>query len=231
MSLALTILTLLLWVLVGLLSALLGTVLLLVLVPLSLRAEGELGDERTAGSVVVGWGLGLLGVRVSYPEGGALQLFGLTVWRFSLESSDDDKREKKNKKKERKAKKQRKKAKREEDGARGSSLSKGRELYALRSFMWQVVTRLLGTFALRGRAGGQVGTGDPVDTVALRAALLELDRRVDGLELSLEYDFVDELLEVWADVRGRIWLAHTIAALVPFVFKRDAWRLLRAVRA
>jgi hypothetical protein len=235
MSVFLAIGSTLLWILLWLLLGLLALLATLVVFPFTVQVAGSIDDDEVFATARVNWLLGLVGVEASSQQGMTLRLFGLRTWRFRAGTYDDEKaarrRKKRQDKKAKKAelKRDKKKSKKKEHAL--SPLERVRAVLAYRGFMWRFASRVLATFALRGRVGGLIGTGDPVETLSLRAAVLTLEQRTQALELELDFDYIDDVIDVWAEAYGRLWLAHIVWVLMLYVAKRDTWRLWRIARA
>jgi|GEM_PF-2252977 len=224
----------LLWVLL----ILLALVALLVLMPISFAAVGELDDEEGAWYGLRGtWAFGLLGVQVS--DGViAFRLMGLTVWREPLRETDPDKREKKRLKKEaRKARKaekdkkkaERKKAKQSDDDADSTGKDGGvvRTLNRLRLFIL-LAGRAVHTLHLSGRVEGIVGLPDAHQTAQLHRSLLALETLLPEGLLGVDVDWVEEVLYLRARLGGWVWPAQVLWLLLTLYLDRETWRALRA---
>jgi hypothetical protein len=197
-----------------------GVLLLLIVVPIHLRASGELCLEPWTGEAQLEarWAWGLLAFRLGYPEGAGLFMFGRRVKRIEP-PSEEEKQKKKAQKKEKKEQQQQKK--------KGKKRGLGWFLRHRRT-MFRAAGRLLRTLGPEARIRGTVGLGDPADTAVLLQAVWLADRVVPGLVLELQPDYVEDVLELQGRARLRVWLLYTLAVAVALLFRRDTWAMLRA---
>jgi hypothetical protein len=203
MSLALTIL---LWIL-----AIVGIILALVLlVPVHVRAQGQVRGLSASGWARARWGFGFISVRASPESGVALYWLGLRIWRFKMKGHKKPRPEKKKKKKEEKADK-------------GSGW-----FWRNRRMLFWIAGRMYRTLHLKGRIAGTLGLGDPADTAWLWMFLWQLEGRVPGLELSLQCDWQDEELDLDGDVRAWIWPLQVLVVAAFTFLRRDVRRALRS---
>lgn len=210
--------TLLAWLGI-ILATLLGLILL---VPLSLRASGEVDGLEVDGRAVMSWGFGFLSVRIAR-GGGAFYFCGLRVARFEPDDEDDEKAQEKKRKRE--EKKQRDKERRKEKKReKGPSRWGIRRLWAAR----HVFGRLLRTLHIRGWIGGVYGLGDPYETALTAQTLRVLNAVLPFVELDLEADYMDEALELEGELRARVWIIETAVVAVWLLARRDTRRLLMA---
>ena len=181
-------LTILLWLLI----LLGGLLLVLLLVPIEVRAEGEIDGLDATGSIDIRWGWVLLGLRIARGQGAALYLLGLRVYRMSLEG------EKEKKKKDKKEKKSGKKR-----GARWAW--RNRHLFL----------RILRAFHLRGWLWGTIGTGDPADTAMIVQSIFRpIEGRFSRFHVCVEPDYLDDVLELGGAIRTIIWPLEFVAVLL-----------------
>jgi hypothetical protein len=182
--------------LLGLLAALAVLLALVVLVPFHARARGALHGESAAGAAEVRWGPGLLALRLSSADGLTVRLLGIPLPRFGSRPGRRRWRGRRRGRRER------------ERGMREASRARKRPRAAAllrhRGALLRMAVRLARPLRLRVRIAGTVGTGDPAD-VALLAAIARAARDLPGLELDLEWDWVDEALELDGELSARIW--------------------------
>lgn len=208
-------------VLLATLSAVLGLVLLLVLVPFRARASGSIHDGAPAGEARFDWGLGFLSVKIDAHRKVALRVVEIPVARFDLGATGERRRGDRRTRRPREAKRARRKA-----GTPGRLRAVLAEGEALRG----MAARLAGALHLRLRAAGRVGTGDPADTAALGALAATLGR-APGVELALGLDWVEEALELDLELAARIWIAELLAVAAALLLARRHRRALRAAFA
>lgn len=194
-----------------------GTLLLLVvLMPLGLRASGAVGMDApwgVTGELNVRWAWGLLGVRVARGEGAQLLLLGFGVARVRGAASEE-KREKKKEKK--RARKERKKGRRRKRGVRWALGN--RRLFA----------RLLRGLHLRGALRGTIGLGDPADTADVALLVRPVVEWLPWVEARLDWDYVDEVLDLEGTIQARIWPAELVAVFVTALVRGRSRRALLA---
>jgi hypothetical protein len=92
-----------------------------------------------------------------------------------------------------------------------------------------MAVRLARPLRLQVRIAGTVGTGDPADMVLL-AAIARAAGDLPSVELDLEWDWVDEALELDGELSARIWVGHLLCAAVALFLRRENRAALRAVR-
>jgi hypothetical protein len=205
------------WIVLALPCAILGLALLLVLLPFRARATGSVHDGAPAGTARVDWALGLLSLDVD-PRRAALRVAAIPVARFDLVTL-----------RERRRKARRAARPRRAEGEKRKPATPGRvrAVLAEREALREITARAARALHLRLCARGRVGTGDPADTAAL-AALAAAVRTLPGVELALEYDWVEEALELDVELAARIWLAELLVVAAAVVLAPRDRRALRA---
>lgn len=205
-------------VVLAILSAVLGLVLLVVLLPFRARAAGSVHDGAPAGEARVDWGLGLLSGSVDARRRVALRVAGIPVARFDLRTRGE--RGKKDRRR-RRPRGERREEKRAGTPARlRAALAEGE---AFRG----TAARLARALHLRARARGRVGTGDPADTAALGALVTALGT-MPGVELAIGLEWIEEALDLDLELAARIWIAELLVAAAPLLLVRRRRRALRA---
>jgi hypothetical protein len=198
----------------GWVAVALGALLLLVLlVPLSLRARGGVHGETADGAIDVRWGGGVVRLTAGSGGSGRLRVFGWPVWRVGARPA--------------------RAGKPRTGESRGEGASGWRRFAAAwthRRTLWPAFRRLLGTLHLRGRVAGTVGLADPADTAALYGLLATLDRGNERLALDVDCDWMDETVELDGTVRGLLWPLHAATVGLALWARRDVRRALRAMR-
>jgi hypothetical protein len=183
---------------------------LLVAVPFHAQAVGSFHEAALDARAEIAWGWGALSLRVAR-GGPALHLFGLRLWRFSKRGRREENR--------REAK----------TGER--SPTKKRPLRALvehRRALTSIAARFARALRLRLRVAGVVGAGDPADTALLSSAARLLGA-LPGVDLALQWDWIDEELEIELDGRARVWIAHLLLTAVVVLLARENRAALRAM--
>lgn len=213
-----TLLSILLWTL-AVLGILLG---LLLVMPISVRAGGQIDGETLAGELRASWALGLLGLRISSRRSSGFTLCGLRVARLPRRSRESTKP------KRRAPDSERKKAEENKVKAKGKS---GRGFFwalAHREGMKRAARRLLATLALRLEVRGQLGLGDPADTVVAERVVSTLGERLPGVRLEVAWDYLDDVVELDGEGRARIWPVHTLGVGLLLLLDREVRALLRS---
>ncbi len=197
--------SILLWIL----GIALGLVLLLLVVPLHLQADGFVGEDDLEGRVLARWGWWVLTFRADSGTGVDARVFGLRVWRYERRP-DKPKREKKKKDKPKKTRRQK--------------AEKGGRFWQNRQAMARFASTLLRAIPVRG-----VGLDDPADTAALFGVLDRLGDWSEAIELDVEPNWIDETVEVGGAISVRLWPAHVLLALLWLLISDGETR--RGVRA
>jgi len=193
-------------------AILLGLLLLVAAVPFHARATGAVHDGEVSGAVWIGWGWGLLSVNVA-AGGAAVRVAGVRVVRLDGRRGG---------KRSAPAEKER----RDAGGERWAGRLR-RSVRARRPLL-RMAARLARALRLRLRLAGSLGAGDPADTAAL-VALARLLEAVPGVELPLEFDWLDEVVELEAEGSARIWVAELAAAAAVLLLERENRAALRVV--
>ncbi|MCC6624254.1 MAG: hypothetical protein IT385_23585 [Deltaproteobacteria bacterium] len=203
------ILVVILWIV----GALIGLVLL---VPISYRAEGVATDDALRGSAKVAWGFGVLALHAS-ADGLALRLVGITLWRrrFGRPRRDEPR---KDEPKKRKAV--------EPKGRRGL-----RWLVARRRLLGAIAGRYVRALHLRMRLDGVVGLAGPDDTARLHQVLAVLDAVLPEGAIDVELDWVEEVVDLEAEIRGWVWPLQIVGITLWLRLDGKTWRALRAAKA
>ncbi|TNF30257.1 MAG: hypothetical protein EP329_14010 [Deltaproteobacteria bacterium] len=200
-----------------------GVLVLLVLVmPITLRARGVAEGTDVALEVRGSWAFGALSVRWRMSDGAALHLFGLRVHRIRPDSPEEraEKRRKRAEKKARKAERARLKKKKKKRGPGWT--------WRHRRTLWRAVLRVVRTLHIDGRVAGVVGMADPDHTAWLGVALDELAARLPDGALAVEVDYMDEVLAVGGHLQSRVWPIEVLVVLTAVRFGGEMRRALRA---
>jgi hypothetical protein len=207
--------------LLGLLAAVGALLALVVLVPFHARAGGAVHGESAAGAAEVRWGPGLLALRLSSADGLTARLLGIPLPRLWSRRGV------------RRSPGRRRGGPERERGRREAPRARKRPgagaVLRHRGALLRMAVRLARPLRLRVRIAGTVGTGDPAD-VALLAAIARAARDLPGVELDLEWDWVDEALELDGELSARIWVAHLLCAAAALLLRRENRAALRAMR-
>lgn len=193
----------------------LGLLLLaLVMLPWALVAEAGLRDVTPSGSVQLRWGWRLVTVQVHPNEGLVVRLLGLAVYRRRWGSGRKDKAaaaEKKERKKKR------------------TRYRKGlRWALQHRKALSEMLAQLVAACHPTGRLAGTVGLGDPAATAWATGLTAMLSSRCRGCELDLQWDWLDEVVDL--ELRAGGWLvpAHLLAIAVGWMVRGRTRRALFA---
>ena len=211
------VLTILLWIL-----AVVGIILAAVLlVPVHVRAAGQVRGLTASGWARARWGFGFISIKANPETGVALYWLGLRIWRFKFKGHKEPRPEKK--------KKKRPSSKKRSRAAKTAEADKGFGWFwrNQRMFYW-MAGRMYRTLHLKGRIEGTVGLGDPADTAYLWMLLWQLEGRVPGLELSVRCDWQDEELDLNGDVRAWVWPLQVLLVAAFTFLRRDVRRALRS---
>ena len=200
-------------VLLAILLGLAALLLLLIWVPFQVRAAGALTFESVSGEALAQWGWGLVQVRLSSSEPGRglqLRALGMAVRirrrrRGASEEAPKDEAEKTR-----------------AHARRWPRLEQPGRLF-------RMAGRALGALHLRLCVDGVVGTGDPAQTAVL-LPLLEQLTRLPGVKLDLEWDWLEERLELEAEGSARIWIAELLWTALTLILVRENRAVLRALR-
>ncbi|MBU1430228.1 hypothetical protein KKF91_06620 [Myxococcota bacterium] len=192
-----------LWWLLGLLG---GASLLLIAVPLRLRAEGEISDEVIEGWARLCWGGGLLVIEVHSARG--LRLRFLWVWLGLKRRSKDAaalaqrkaKQEAKRKAKQEAKRKAKQEAKRKAKRARPGALW----WWARRDVLTEILRRAARALDLYADLDVVLGAQDPAKTAWLAQVLPPLLRALP-LEARIELSWVEPRLVVAGRAGLRLW--------------------------
>jgi hypothetical protein len=209
-------LTLLLW----LLCFLGGLLLLFLLLPVHVNADGQANIVLIDGEAEARWAWGLVSLRLTPERGAWVHLLGRPVRRLrrrpssTYQGGDDDE-----------AKPQDQETTRPRSG--GGRRGLGWFLYH-RQALLRVVKRLYHAMGVRARLEGALGLDDPTDTAVLWGVLMQVQAWLPGLELAVRPDFMDEQLDLRGTLRGRIWLAHLLVIMAGQLLRADTRQMLRA---
>jgi hypothetical protein len=201
-------LTVLAWIGAGLGLAL----LLVLLVPFGVRADGRVSEDELAGSAELRWLFGLIVVRFATEGRSGFYLAGLRVARFPRRATrpEPDPEPEPEPEPERAR------------GRRGI-----RWLIRSRRGLSRAGLRLLAATQPRLEVRGRIGVGDPADT-ALVAPLIAQLGRLPGVHLHLTWCWVDEVLDLEGRAGARIWIAQLLGLGLLLLFDGEVRRLLRA---
>lgn len=191
---------------------LLGFLLLVTLVPFQARASASIHGASLMGTAEVAWGWGLFAFRISGERGLTVRVFGIPLPRLWKRHRREAREERRRKKRTRGSRERRRPR---------LALRRGRALL-------HMAARLASALRLRLRVKGTLGTGDPADT-ALLAGLARLVDRVPGVQLALDWEWLDERLDLDADGSARIWIAQLLCATAALLWVRENRAALWAV--
>jgi len=208
-------LTLLLW----LLAVLGGLVLLFLLLPVHVSADGQANVVLIDGEAEARWAWGLVSLRLTPERGAWIHLLGRPVRRVRRRASahrEDEADE---------APEQTGETPRRRDtgGRRGLGW-----MLHHRHALLRVVKRLYRAMGVHARLEGALGLDDPAETATLWGLLMQMQGWLPGLELAVRPDFMDEQLDLRGTLRGRIWLAHLLVIVVGQLLRADTRQMLRA---
>lgn len=204
-------------VLLAILYALLGLLLALVLVPFRARAAGTVHDGLPSGEASADWGFGLLGARIATDRRVTVRLLWLPVARFRVPARKAEERRKARVRKEKRAPK---------GAPRRGAVGRLRGAFADRDAFARMAGPIVRALHLRLRAAGRVGIGDPADSAVLYVAL-SAARRLPGVELEVELDWVEDVLELEIEGAARIWIAELLMVVAALLLSRRNRRALR----
>ncbi|PKN59478.1 MAG: hypothetical protein CVU56_00155 [Deltaproteobacteria bacterium HGW-Deltaproteobacteria-14] len=209
-------------ILLALLTVVGALALLVLLMPLSVRARGAADGLDLVFEVRGSWGFGFISVRWRAFEAATLHILGIRVARLRRATPEA-----------REAKRQ-KARERAEARARKGKLPKKKKNRGLfwsvrhRRTLWRAALRMVRTLHLEGRVAGVVGMPDPDETAWLGLALGELEARLPPGVLDVAVDYTDEVLAVGGHLRSRIWPAEVLVVLATVRFGGEMRRALRA---
>lgn len=189
--------------------ALLGSLLvILLLVPIHLRAEGGVDDESLDGRVRIQWAWGVLSVRVTPAGVATLHFFGLRFWTLRKRGPKD-----------------------EADPAPKKERAKGQLRWFLkhRQTGLRFAKRLIRALRLQLQVRGELGLGDPASTALMNRLLWELNRTSPSVSFAVEPDWMEERVQLDGAIRARIWLAHIGLVLLGGLLNRETRQMLRTV--
>jgi len=187
-----------------------GLLLLVLLVPVHVRAWGRVDGESADGRVRVRWGGGVVAFHAS-PAGLELRMLGLRVSRLRGGGS-------------RPRRPKREREEHEEDGRRRGP----RWAWRHRRALMRAMLRVLAALHPRGRVSGVIGLGDPGDMAALFALLSRAEERWRRLELDVACDWTEEVLDLEGTVRAFVWPVELAIVLLVVRLRPDVRRALRA---
>lgn len=209
----------LLTVFLAALLVLVGLVLLVALFPFDIEGRASVHDAQPELAAGIDWAWGLLGMRWSSGRDATLRMFGLRIWRFSVAKERGEPKKAEERKK---------------DGTRSKQGASGRDRFRAvlshRPALLGMLGRLGRTLRLRLRVDGIVGTGDPADTAQLFAVVRAMSA-IPGVEIALEFDWLDEELELDVRGTGRVWVAQMLLVAVALLRTRENRQALKAVWA
>jgi len=201
------------------LVGLVALMVLVLLVPFHARARGWLHGGSAAGAVDIRWGAGLLALRLSSEDGLTARLLGVPLPPIRFRSGRPRSRSRDRRARGRKA------GKTPQDGKRPGAAA----LLRHRGDLLHMALQLARPLRLRLRLAGIVGTGDPAE-VALLAGIGRAAGGRPGVTLDLEWDWVEEVLELEGELSARIWVAHLLGVAAALWLRPENRVALRAVR-
>lgn len=203
-----------------------GLVALVLVMPLSARAEAELdGDEGAGWRARIAWAFGVVSLHLD-KHGTIVRVFGLRVARTRWVGETPAEREAKRTRAVKKAAKHEAKKDTKEDSGRGLFW-----FLASRRGLVAIVRRYLRALHLSGRVEGVIGLAQPDQTALLHQVLLLVERNVPTGLVAIDVDWVDELVELEGHVSGWVWLLEIVGITLWF-FLHPKWRRVwRAPRA
>lgn len=197
-------------------------VLLVLLMPISMRARGAAEGLDMVLEVRGGWAFGLVSVRWRAFEAATLHVLGLRVARLRRASPEA-----------REAKRQKARERAEARARKGKPPKKKKQrgfFWSLRHrrTLWRAALRMVRTLHIDGRVAGVVGMPDPDETAWLGLVLGELGARLPAGVLDIEVDYTDEVLAIGGHLRSRVWPAEVLVVLAAVRFGGEMRRALRA---
>jgi hypothetical protein len=200
--------------LLAILLSIAALLLLLIWIPFQVRAAGAVTFESVSGEVLLQWGWGLVQARLSSERGARLRLLGVPIRvrrgrHREAEERLDDARDDES----------------EDAGSRSIHLPRLEQLGRL----LRMAGRVLRALHLRLRVNGVVGTGDPAQTAVVLPLIGQLER-LPRVELAVEWDWVEERLELEAEGSARIWIAELIWTALTLLLVRENRAVLRTLR-
>ena len=189
-----------------------GLVLLVLFVPVHVRAWGRVDDESADGRVRARWGGGIVSFHVSR-AGFELRVLGLRVARFRAAGTS--------------AQRRKERPEREREEGRKSGRGAGWAWRNRRTFL-RAGLRVLAALHPRGWVRGTIGLGDPMDMAALFALLEQGRNRWRRLELDVACDWTEEVLDLEGAVRAILWPVELGVVLLVVRLRSDVRRALRA---
>jgi hypothetical protein len=197
-----------------------GFLALILVLPFHARASGFVQDGSVGGWAELGWAWGLFALRLAPGEGPQLRVLGIRIWRFSTAPQRA--------RKARIEKESREAEKPSEGKARGGALRRVQAALHSREALLRMALRSARALHLRLRVEGVVGTGDPADT-ALVSGLARLLEEIPGVEMAVDWEWLEEELELRLEGSARIWIAQMLGIAAMLMLARENRMALRAV--
>jgi len=183
-------------------------VLLLLVIPIHVRAVGVVDDLHVAGRVRIRWAWGLISVHLRPKEGATLRVVGLKVWTFRGGGPKDEP---------------------EDEPKKNRAQGWLQWLRRHHQTILPLVKRLVRTLRLKIRLRGEVGLGDPAGTALVNRLVHEVSRAVPSVGLAVEPAWLEERIQLDGALQARIWLAHMGLVLVAGLAHRETRQMIRAV--
>ena len=182
-----------------------AVVAVVLLVPISARADGALGEDELWGVAELRWGHSIAMVRVGSEVGGQLYLFGIPLFRLPAISKPGEDEKKKRK---------------------GPKL--GRLLSQDPRVLASMMARGLRALHPQLHIGGTVGLGDPADTAFMLTAVRRIDLLVtDRIELDLRDDLLEDTTQLFGRMRAWMIPAEIGLILLLWVIRSESRQVLR----
>lgn len=200
----------------GIVAALLAFLVLLLL-PLSVLAEGAAGDDELWGQAELRWGYAIARLRFRSEAGLRLSLFGIPIYRA------DSFRARGEKKKDAEAKE---KPEKEKAGKR-SLIERLQRFAGDRELVFAMIQRALRALHARLYVGGTLGLGDPAKTAVVLAAFREIDRRLpEAIDLDLRDEYLYDIMQLQGRFKSWLMPAELLWIALLWLARRDTRRVL-----
>jgi hypothetical protein len=179
----------------------------LLLVPLHVRAFGEVDEWEAGGVLTLRWGWGLLEARVA-PNGDVdLLSFDRQLYRTKISAP-------------------------RRDGSPKEKKSGGKSgvLLEQRSTLFEILRRSAVALRLRARVWGCVGLERPDHTAYLAVAIRELNAMARGVDVDIAPNFIEPSVLLKGSVSALVWPVRLLTLAAELVARRDTRRFLQALR-
>lgn len=192
----------------------LGTVaLLLLLIPLSIRINGQVGDrEGVDYELSVKWAWGVVGIDKIAGDPVRLSLLGLGVRRFSGAIS--------------KGKKKKPKRRSGKDFVWSTAGALKNHIPVL----MHVLDQMAGAAFLNGRLMGRIGLADPADTAMLALLCQMINRRYRRFSLSLACDYDEPVVRIAASLNATMIVGYLGVVAARLMLQKRTRVMLQVLR-